>query len=342
MPRKYPVTRSGTYSPSKVAMANVAFNAGRNIAPDVAKAAYKYGKKAYKEYTKRAKQGTKSNTKLTKDISNMRRKIKKMAEYDDATTGTMTYRSNSTLRMGGVINTQGVYFTTANTPAQIETVLAQCKYFNPSVPGTLIVGNPSGGTYQRNILVESVTLKLRYRNNYIVPCRLVVYKSDVRDDTSHSPVSAWTSGLVDGTNLTAITDLNQYPTDYNLVNDLWKLKKICDVVMQPGQERVLTYNSKAYEYDPSVYDSHNFAYQKSNRAGGLLSIVRGCVAREIALPDNIGRAGCGLSVEISNIYKIKYSAGINITYTHVLNTYNAMATGALVTNKPISGNQTYA
>lgn len=289
------------------------------------------------------KKATKTNKKLTRDVNQLRGKVIKLKQMDDATTGSLTYRDNYTTQIDSSANkqvTSDVF--RINDLTAIETVLAQTKYFNPLIPGTLTVGSSVAGTYQRNILIESASIKLKLKNNYQTRCKVIVYLCKVKDDTSIAPGTLWHNAVPDGSNLTNSTDLNQYPSDYNIVKDIYTLKKLKDCELQPGQICMVSHSTSSYNYDSATTDSHNLAYQKEYKASFLMVVLKGCLAHDSVESDEQGITQASLDCEANVVYKVKYSAGINLSYTHVINDYNTPTTGFVVSNKPISGQQAYS
>lgn len=279
---------------------------------------------------------------VARDVKRLQGKLTKLKRLDDATTGTLTYRSGVASRVTSLDNQQSANVYEGCTAANIELALAQTKYFNPSVPGTLTTGSSAAGTYQRNTLIESFSSRLKIRNNYQVPCELVVYLASVRDDTGQSVKEAWTAGVPDGSNLTDTTDLNQYPTDYNLVKDLWHLKKLYGSTLESGKGITVSHTIKDVEYDSATFDTHSLQYQKEFKAFQFLIVMKGCIAHDSTLANEIGVISSLLDIEQVNTVKVKYAAGINITYTYVTADYDTFSNAAHIANKPLSGSQAAA
>lgn len=284
---------------------------------------------------------TKSNHKLSKDVKRMRAQMTKLKKFDDTTTGRMTYRQTLVGRLVSAVNQQNVEWSQINAWQSLETALAFCKYFDPANPGTLVVGSPATGTYQRNILIDSMTGRYKVRNNYQVPVEVDLYLCTVKDDTSITPETAWTNSISDATNLTAITDLNQYPSDYNELNDLWKLKKVCSATLQSGQEKSVSHTVKSIELDPATLDNHALTFQKEYKSFGFLLVVKGVQGHDVSANEQCV-VGAGVDFEYSRIFKITYSAGTNINFTHIVNSYDTPSNGAVTGARPIADNQSYS
>lgn len=292
--------------------------------------------------TKEEKLRIKSNQKLTQDLKGMKLQVKKLKKFDDQSTGFMTNRVAKTGTLRSAANAQNTVFDSPSDVVTLEARLASCKYFDPSTPGTLVTGSPAAGSYQRRILFNSITMTTTYRNNYQVPVNLIVYLCEVKEDTSITPLTAWSGGIPDGSNLSSTTDLNQYPTDYNQVNDLWKLTKHCEVTLQPGQEKVVTNTCKSFDYDPATVDTHALSYQRDYRAFGFLTVIKGALMHDTLVAGEQGISQSGVDYETKFTYKVKYSAGINITYSVVDNTYDTITNDGVLSNKPAAENQQYA
>lgn len=282
----------------------------------------------------------KSNKKLSKDVKVMKAKLVRLKKMDDATTGTATVRFNSTRRMLNAVNKQQAQNYSLNSTEDLELVLSKLKYFDPTNPEDLITASAADGTYQRNMLIDYASITVLFRNNYITPLELDIYYCKCKDDTDQTVISAWDAGVPDGSNLTDRTDLNQYPSDYNVVKDLYKLDKIKEVILEPGNECSVSHNETMIEYDPATVDIHALSHQKEYKCGFFLAIAKGVIGHD-PTTDSQGRVQIGLDIEVRKVYRVKYSAGINISYTDVDNDYDAILLDAIVSNKPVAFNQNY-
>lgn len=296
-----------------------------------------------KRYGKGVKKGVrkKSNQRLSSDVKRLQSKITRLKKLDDATTGTLTYRRALTYRQVSSVNVQAAANYMTGNLTLIEAVLAQTKYFNPAIPGTLTTGSSVSGTYQRNLMLDYVGMGLKIRNNYQSPCELAIYLCKVRDDTNSSPLTAWQNSVADGSNITDETDLNQFPTDYNLVKDLWNLSLHRQLRLEAGESIKISHSESNISYDPATADSHNLSYQKEYKAFGFLIINKGVIAHDSSA-DQQGLMQSGIDVERLDTIKVKYAAGINITYTYIDNTYDTFTNTPQISNKAASAQQNYS
>lgn len=288
-----------------------------------------------------SRRGKRTKYKKRSKVSKNTRSIKKLQQHDRQSLGDMTYRELSSNRLLSVANEQNALVNNTGT-ANLETVLAQCKFFNPAVPGTLTTGSLATGTFQRNVRFESIRHSIICVNNYQTSCDVKIYECHVKDDTNTTVLGAWSAGLVSGTNLTATTDLGQYPSDYDVVNDLWRLKLVKSCRLKPGMSCGTATSTPAFEYASNTVDSHALNYQKEYKAMAYLVVITGALAHDTAV-DQQTHADCGVDIKIQKIYKVKYDAGINVRFTHVDNQMDTGFTNlGVMSQKPISDNQAYS
>lgn len=274
-------------------------------------------------------------------LKSIQKKLVAMAKVDDSTTGDLIHRNNLCGNIKSLPNAQNILWMGVSNLNQIEATLSYCKFFDPAT-NSLVVADLSSGTYQRNININNVQLSVKFKNNYRVPCNLVVYLCTTKDDTNIAPDALWSAGVADGSNLTATTQLNQYPTDYNLVNDVWKLRKYTDVILEPGAVQMVKHSGGSFSYDPATTDTHNDAWQKEYKAFGFLVVLKGLLAHDSVVATEQGITPAGVDYEQKVITHVQYSAGANIKYTQVDNVYDTFTNSALVSNKPVAGNQNYS
>lgn len=294
------------------------------------------GKKAYKK-KRRVPRG-----KSARKLDHCARAIKDLRQSEKASLGTLKYRSfvcqNRLLSAESSMNSMNInQIGTAN----LEAVMTKLKFFNPAIPGTLTEASGVAGTYQRNIYVKNIASEVLLRNNYQTDAKVTVYLCTVRDDTSQTPTLAWDKGIEDGTNLTLRTELNQYPTDYNLFNDLWHTRILSKQTLSPGQSIECKYQTKGFEYDPATVDTHTLTFQSEYRGSCVLVVLEGTLAHD-SVADQQGLAPAGVDISYKNTYTVSYNAGINISYTFVDNAVSTMTTLPVQGHQPISDNQSYS
>lgn len=284
----------------------------------------------------------KPKTRRQKKESRITRQLRDLKRTTDATTGTLTWRSTIiNQRLLCNVNEQASANVNPLSITQYEAVLGQLKYFDPASPGTLTTASAVAGTYQRNMLFNGIYSTVRARNNYQQDVEIRIYKCDCKDDTSQSPTDAWNAGIPDGSNLTLASQLGQYPTDYNVFNDLWATKLLTKQILAPGQTVECKYNTRPFEYDPSTVDTHALTYQKEYRSSSLLVIIRGTVSHDTTL-DQQGLCAAGVDFHVENTYTVKYNAGINISYIHADTFVDTPTNGFVQSHQPVPDNVAYS
>ncbi|AXH76770.1 MAG: putative capsid protein [Cressdnaviricota sp.] len=343
--QRYNRQRSSAYGIAKAAGAYMrydptlkhmrsAYNYATQPRPNTAPAQPLRGKptRKRKKYKRRTKQGKKMN-KIKNAIHTLR-------QESDASLGTMTARYQGGQQILCAQNRQGVANSNPVTVSTLESVLGNLKWFDPSNPGTLITGSGVAGTYQRNILFKSITQSLLVRNNYQSDCNIRIYWCSCKDDTDQSPEVTWASGGPDGSNLSGTDELLQYPTDYNLFNDLWSSKVVLNTTLSPGQSATVSNTEKDIEYDPSTVDTHNLDFQKEYKSGSFLVVIRG-TASHSSTGSSVGFSQAGVDIILKNRFVVKYNAGTNISFLYASNNTAAM-TSPVQSHQPTADNIAYS
>lgn len=287
---------------------------------------------------KKMKYNIKSDKKMTK----VERDLKKLKRQTNATLGTMNYRALNTDKLLCAENAIDSDVYGSFGVAGIEYALQYLKFFNPANPGTLTTASIAGVTYQNNVLLSKVSSQIYVRNNYQNDALVSIYLCKVKDDTNQSAQASWVAGYPDGGNASAVTNQLQYPTDYNTFNDLWTAKRVVHKTLKPGQEAKYTHSEKNIEYSTSTVDTHALEYQKEYKAFEYLVMINGrlCHDSTSAVQQGFGLAGIDVATRLS--IQVKYPAGINIEYIHIVDNSTSMTTQGLQSQKPVSDNQAFS
>jgi hypothetical protein len=200
---------------------------------------------------------------------------------------------------------------------KLEAVLAKLRFFNPDAPATLIESSAVAGTYQRSINVKSVTQSVTVYNNYQSKFRIRIYLATAKDDTDQTAVDAISNGVGDNCFDSANVPLTKaklqwFPSDINLLGDLYKIKLMSDTYLGPGQSVNAKTSWGNFEYDSSTVDSHALKYQKVHKAQHFFCIAEGIVGHTATYQTPL--VGFGLDLTCETTYKVEYNAGINVSY----------------------------
>lgn len=287
---------------------------------------------------KRKKKTYKRKTKAKKERDRCKKAIKDLNQKADASLGTMTYRKIEGQSSISGPNLQQAFSADIIRKTELEAVLTQLKFFDPSNPETLIVSNGASGSYSRDYLFKTITQKLTVRNNFISDCRVKVYYCTNREDTDLTPIQAWVAGLPDGSNMTQVTSLLNYPNDHALFRDLWKTKVVLDTTLSPGQTAKMSNTVKDVHYNPAVFDSQIEEYQTDIKSGGYLVVYSGTSCHGSGF--KAGLIPAGLDAIAENTYVVEYQAGVNIKYVHAVNGLLTM-TNPIQSHQPVADNQAF-
>lgn len=355
-------TRDIAYRGSRAALSGYgAYKAARYImgsyAPTVsdykgaAKAVYKVGSKVgSKLFAKKIYSANKKSRKVRRELYKLNKKDKPIAKLtkqvknlqimSKSDQGELIYRSRQESRCLASVNTQGVIELDGWQASTLEGVLANCKFFNPSVPGTLTTADLSSGTYQREIHFNKAYTRMRLRNNYQVPARVSVYCCVVKDDTNITARTAWGNGLTDISSLTYNSPMT-YPTDSSQFLDMWKIQSHTKKLLSPGAECIISYNAPKFMYDPSLYDSHNLNYLKAYKCHIYMVVVEGVLGHDTSA-DERGNIQAGVDVELQRNFIVNYAAGAQIRLLVTSDSFDSFTNGGVITSKPVADNLGYS
>lgn len=273
-------------------------------------------------------------TKIGKRVNNLSTKVRRIDKFQKGNMGTLVYRDISV--SDEIIPANQIFYRmrSLNNISNLETVCAQLRYYDPSDPSNLVVADFTTGTYFKEVLFVKCTLHVTIRCNYNLPVEVTVYRCDVKADTDQNPSDCLASGTPDMTNATSTNPLI-YPSDINLLNDLWYVKKIHRSLIQAGAQRTFTMSvDKPFNYDPHLTDTHALSFQRVFYGTAMLFRYRGVPAHD-SVADEQGLQNCEVDVEMRRTWKVKYNAGADIKYIYTdtsgLDTFTNTAN---ISNKP--------
>jgi hypothetical protein len=296
-----------------------------------------FKKSKRKTYKRRA---YKPKAKVDKKQSKQINAIWKALKSDQAL---HTHRRRDFLQIGSsvnqVVNTGIESINTSN----LEAAMAFLRYYDPSVPGTLITADAATGTYTRQIHFKSVSQKLTCRNNYQVPCWVTVYGCTPKNDTNITAPSFYSSGVTDQTiGPLAVTSPLLWPTDIKMVTDNWNMKRMKHKFLQPGAQFSVSHYGKSFDYDPSNVDTHNLQFQKKYQAFQYVIRVEGVYGHDTAAAEAT-TLQAQIEAFVDSKFVMTYDAGVNLVdYSADNNASSSFTNGGVSSNKPVSDNQAYS
>lgn len=296
---------------------------------------------------KRPKKMFKSNKDLCKDQGRMKKALQNLKRVEDASTANCTYRqiNASTLRAGS--NAQASVNIGGIGVFSLETAGAYLRYYDATTGG-LIINAINAGTFQKQLLFQSVTSKLCIRNNYQTDAVVTVYLCKSKDDTDLDVLAAWQAGLPDQAYNTvggALTEdsLLVYPSDSQVFTDLYSSKRVAHKELPPGKSLEVSHTESNFEYTPSTVDSHNLDYQKDYKSFQYLVLVQGTIAHDTTVTAEQGYLPAGVDIVSTRSFKMQYNAGQNIKY--IVTNQAGMDTftnGPVQSHEPIPDNIGYS
>lgn len=319
----------------------------RRVAPVVASAAYK----AYTGYKSKPRPPSNSNTisgrrrkaYMPKPKKSLKQQVKAIQKEIKTNQATLIYKQCGTGRVvQSAVGQQTINGLNPVPMSIYETILAELRFFNPSVPATLIQGSGASGTYDRTYHFKSVYTQTTLVNNYQIPVKVKLYCVSPREDTSITPITAFTNGLTD-VGAPASTSPFVDVTDSPQFTKLWKIEKTVKKVLQPGQVLKASHSEKDIMYNPAIYDSHSLDYQKKYKCHYWFCRLTGVLAHDTAVTTEIGTAPCGVDFQIQNKFVVEYDAGVDLKFIVIADTSSTSFTnGGVVSSKPVSDNIGYS
>jgi len=271
----------------------------------------------------------------------VKKQVKQLTKLVNADMGVHTQRRRSCGRVVCTSNQQTQTGFDVISSTLLEEVLAQLRYYDPSSPSALVNASGLTGSYQKDFLFSSIYANMTIRNNYQVPVLVRVYACRTKDDTSITPITAFTNGLVDVGNPASSSPL-VYLSDSAQFRDLWSIEKTMIKQLNPGTQFSFKTATKSFSYDPSLYDSHNLEYMR--RHHGLVYVVRveGVISHDSAVTTEQSSGLGGVDIMLDTTFTVRYSAGAQIEYIYVDNETSAVTNGLVIANMPISDNQAFS
>lgn len=258
------------------------------------------------------------------------KKVKELTKMVNADNATHTHRVSTTGTCLSAASTIGYLQLDGLTPSMIESSLANLRYYNPAVPGTLTTADGSTGTFQRKFGIHSFYSKLVVRNNYRVPAKVTLYVCRPKQDTNITPYAAFSQGMTDQGN-PVINRTMLFLTDSDQFNELWSIEKSKSFELTPGHERVYSCSSPAFEYDPSLFDSHSLNYIKHARTRIFVIRVEGVLAHDTSVTTEQGKAPSQVDCSVETKLVIKYDAGTNLNDFSISDGYDSFTNAEEVT-----------
>lgn len=243
----------------------------------------------------------------------LKRAVRELQHQARANEGELVYRERQVGRnITDAVNECSLESVSGSSLVKLETVVANLRYFNPAIPGTYTTVDFTSGTQSKSVRIKMYS-KLNVRNNYHVACKVDVYLCVPKNDNSISTTQAITNGYADIGGVDIDSSL-MWPTDSPQFVQLWKIAKHKSIHLKGGSECNLSFSKGYFDYDPSVYDSHNETYQKAYGSHQYLIRVSGVMAHDSVVATEEGFSKAGIDYSVVTTYTARYAAGADIKY----------------------------
>ncbi len=297
----------------------------------------------------RAKRGKKKKNKLFKKgsskaissrLKKVERKVVKLNKRDEDLSAELVWRFIDGAIQESAENEVAYYWSSINNLGNVDDVIAQLRYYNPSAPSTLVTADGTTGVYQKKFHFEGCSGSVTYSANYSLPAHVTIYQCVAKKDTSLTPINLITSGLADITSSGVIGDPLLYPTDFELLTNIYDVKRIFSGRIDAGASKTVGISVPPFTVDPSFFDVHGLSYQTILNSTGFLTRISGVVAHDANLANTkYGLCPGVLDRLYKKTFRVKYDAGADIKFIHTLSSLDPFTTESEVCNKPLAGQQ---
>lgn len=278
---------------------------------------------------------------VKKALQSLNKRVSTLSRQQKTSMGELIFHDRQTYAAKSAVNQQVHQLGYAVRTTELESVLAQLRFFDIAAPATLVNASGAVGTYSREYLFKTIYSRLEFMNNYQIPCKVTIYVCCPKEDTSITPTTAFTDGLADQGN-PASTSPMVHLTDSIQFTRLWRICKRKSRVLMPGRRLTLSMSVKDIMYDPSLVDSHALIYQPKYRSYQFVVRVEGVIAHDSAVATEQGFAAAGGDFSVHTKYVVRYEAGTDLKYIHINDGADTFTNGALVSEAPIADNIGYS
>lgn len=289
---------------------------------------------------RKATKGRRRRT-VKKSLANLRNRVSTLSRQQKTSMGELIFHDRQTYAAKSLVNQQTHQLGYAVRTTELETVLAQLRFFDIANPATLVNASGAAGTYSRDYLFKTIYSRLEFMNNYQIPCKVTIYVCCPKEDTSITPTTAFTDGLVDQGNPSNVSPM-VHLTDSIQFNKLWRICKRKSRVLMPGRRLSCTMSVRNVMYDPALVDSHGLVYQTKYRNYQFVVRVEGVIAHDSSVATEQGFAAAGGDFWVHTKYVVAYEAGTDLKYIHINDGADTFTNGALVSEAPIADNIGYS
>lgn len=298
-----------------------------------------------KSFGKSRFQGRKGRSKMVRHRRSvpLRTTVRNLARSLKSDQATHIHRYSAVVQDTVAVNRQEVATVFDLTATHVENAVSYLRYYDPTVPGTLVTADAAVGTYQRDIHIASIFDEVSVQNNFQIPVEMKFYMCYPKNDTSQTCVSAYSQSITDQvvTGGTGVSSFGLELNDCKQVTDAYNIKLAWKGILQPGRTKRFYNATKAFDYSPALFDQHNLAYQKKWGGMQYVALIRGLPSHDNTTTTFVGNTNGGYDAVLRRKFTITYDAGVNLYDISFDNNQDAVST-ALISSKPVADNQAFA
>lgn len=226
--------------------------------------------------------------------------------------------------------------------AKLDDAISQLRYYDPSNPSVLLTAGGATGDFSRTFTFLNFSAKLVIRNNYNTPFFITLYVVTPKSDLTFDPVQHVQEGLDIQMAVPADVDaVTSYPTDSDVFNTYWKIRKTVKRYLTPGKETAITYNTGRFEFNPEVADIRSLeTYMVKYKSAVFMWKVQTSPAHDSVVPDTVGLAPAKFDATLYFTSKVQYDAGVALNDFSSNISLDEMGF-EIINNGPMTGNQLF-
>lgn len=300
--------------------------------------------KKYSSIVRGQRVSQRSSRRRSRKGVSLRKQVKNLTAKVNADQAHHTYKETTLGEINTGVGRCEYQQEAISSVSNLETYISQLRYYDPSVPATLVTASGASGTYHRDIHIDNLFSKLEIRNNYQVPCKLKVYLVKPKGDTNITPLTYYTNGITDQVTSAGADQQTAllYLSDIKTFTEQYSLKCVKDVILDAGATVVCTHSTGSFTYDPSLTDSHTLAYQPKYKSCLWVMRLEGVLAHD-TVANQYSTTQCSVDWIMTNVAKISYDAGVGLDDIYLSETRpEAFTNAGVLTSKPIADNISYS
>lgn len=272
-------------------------------------------------------------------LAKVEKKVNSLSRQIENITSTFIYRRSNHNAFTSNASVMLNVLIPMGTVTLIEQALANAKILNNST-GDLDDVDLTMGTTSKEYRISNWHKTLTIRANYLTAVEYTIYSCIVKRDTSQTPLQLFAEGAAAASFGNGIADEMLFPTDFDVLTDVYTIKRMRHGIIQGGQEiRVPYYHNKPHSYDvlSNSFGGSNYLQQLGSMA--FLCRFKGLLAHDSGATDNQGYGPAFVDIAEHSAIKVEYDGGGDWRFVRVNQGIGPMSGGAAITQFRFKINQ---